>query len=197
VKAKRGKHASPIKRTKSLGPAKDERKYLQEQLAATEYTARWHETRDTAAKALESIADGSRATFPTVAGDFTTVVRIPLVRAAGTRASARREGWSATQLHDQLPGGSDVPLTGKRRVLVRAYAWLVSDDDGDVYDPQWITLIPKAAPDANNLRQGFVNAEDWLDHYNMELQFQVASKLLVFTMIEVVFWTAGTSTPYL
>lgn len=191
---KRGKHAA--KKTKSLGPATDERKHLQEQVAAIEYTARWHETRDAAATALESIAD-HRATFPTVAGDFTTVVRVSLVRAASTRASARREGWSAAQLQDQLPSGADVPLTGKRRVLVRAFAWLVSDDDGDVYDPQWITLIPKAAPDANNLRQGFINAEDWLDHYNMELQFQVASKLLVFTMIEVVFWTAGASTPYL
>jgi hypothetical protein len=67
----------------------------------------------------------------------------------------------------------------------------VHDESEEVFDPQWITLIHKLSPDAQNLPQAIANALMWVDRYLTEIEFQVASKLLRFTKIEVVFWTQG------
>lgn len=193
--AKKKSHA--IKPTKKKVVHKDDSaRWIKEQNEALEYTEQWHRTRDAAASAMESVT-GNRAQFPRLPGQQTTIVRSNLIAQPTSKKAVRNNGWDAEALADNLSEIDDMPVSGYRRALVRVLAWLVSDDDGDVYDPVWITLVPKVAPDANNLRTAFRNAKDWLDHYITELQFQVASKLLVFSAIEVAFWTASEKAAYL
>ncbi len=192
--AKKKSHA--IKPKQKPRRKDDSARWLKEQNEAIEYTEQWHRTRDAAARAMESVT-GNRAQFPRLPGQQTTIVRSNLIASPTSKRAVRDNGWDAEALADTLSEIDDMPVSGHRRALVRVLAWLVSDEDGDVYDPVWITLVPKVAPDANNLRTAFRNAKDWLDHYLTELQFQVASKLLVFSAIEVAFWTSGPNTAYL
>lgn len=180
--------AKAIKKKKSASTHADERRYLREAEEATRYTERWHETRDQATDILSTIAN-TKPVYPKHPGKQTEIVRVPLIRAPTARKSAYRSGWSPSELQDQLPSGKGLPSTGTRRVLIRAYAWLVDDEEGEVFDPQWITLIHKLSPDASNLRQAFRNAHDWLDQYVTDQQFSMASKQLIFTQIELVYWT--------
>lgn len=184
--------ANANKRRKVQAPVKrDDASCIAEQEQAIKYTKLWHETRDSAATALDCVS-GRKVTYPRNPGaEFTEIVRTSLISSPDDSESAYRKGWTPEELFDQLAGCASLSASGHRRVLVRAYSWLVHDESEEVFDPQWITMIHKLSPDANNLAAAFSNAQMWLDRYLTELEFQVASKLLRFTKLEVVFWTQG------
>ena len=155
----------------------------------------WRSTRLAAEKALATIIDGA---FPvkTIAKGKICVVRAPLIDCPNRSESALANGWSPELLAERIDELGQMPFTGKRRVLVRALAWLIDDEEGIAYDPQWITLIPKYAPtDGQSLRMAFVNAVLWLRHYIEALHQYTASKLLKFTMIEIAYWPMGPRSP--
>lgn len=164
-----------------------------EQKLATEYTSLWHAARDAATEIVERISS-RRATYPSAPParvQQIELVRANLIARPLHAQDAVRNGWPPEMLLDSLPRERTIPAVGRRRVLFRALCWAVDLEDQRASDAQWITLVPSYAPDAASLRGSVRNARLWLEQYVEQLHQMTASRLLVFTAIEIAFWTQG------
>lgn len=157
-----------------------------EQRSATRYTARWHRFDAWASRGLPGeIANRDPRGAP--------------------RISIRRGSWVDDLLDDEEAEAKAVDLAilefrregprgdfaGRRRVLIRCHTWLVDEQAGVLYDPQWITtgegMTGRSAVAAHNR---YVRA------YASSVLHGIESRLLRATAMEVVWWTASQHTNF-
>ncbi len=85
----------------------------------------------------------------------------------------------------------EVPNSGNRRVAIRAWVWEYEPDFGNLDSPTWITLGR-----GWSARTAHQRAKKWLKEYIEGEQKGTVSRILRFTALEVVFWTAGPKAGY-
>lgn len=106
---------------------------------------------------------------------------------------AERQSLGLGELHLQLgPRADGRQGGGRRRVIIRAFSWVVDMSAGGVHhDGQWITtgegMTARAAAAAHNR---------YVRQYAAAAAQGIESRLLAVTALEVVFWTARASAPY-
>ena len=113
-----------------------------------------------------------------------------MVRDINDEEEAYDEGVPVEHFGD-IPDGPNRERGGVRRVSIRLFTWTVNAGRKGAYEPQWITtgwgMSGRAAAHAHGR---------WIDDYATAVSRGVASRKLIATAMEVVFWTAGPTTDY-
>ena len=95
------------------------------------------------------------------------------------------------EMLDAFPAGPGRDEGGVRRVVVTALTWVPDYDAGVGYDPAWITL-----GHGMTARTAAAAAARFVRDYTRALDARVVSRVLVFTALEIKFWTAANGTDY-
>jgi hypothetical protein len=166
-----------------------------EQRAAERYTAKWHRVEDWVEDALtlpgfDDVPHRRLGTYFKREVDRVTRHASSRVRDLKDAEEAYDRGM-ALEIFDGLPAGPGRDVGGLRRVVITALTW-TPDAEGEVaYDPAWITLGW-----GMTAKQAAAAAKRFVRNYTRASNARVVSRELIFTAIEVKFWTARTAAKY-
>lgn len=178
---------------------------VREQRGGRWYTARWHRVKawSDAALALagfEDVApDDARPRARVRTGSYyrhaRDARRVEQHAVAGVRdltdAEEAFERGRGLHLLERLPDGPGRAAGGVRRVVITALTW-TPDYEGEVgYDPAWITL-----GHGMTAKTAAAAAARFVRDYTRALNARVVSRELVFTALEIKFWTAPAGAKY-
>lgn len=145
------------------------------------YVIKWHRVEEWAHAQLDGL-DLSSADHPDI------------TRVAGWRGSLVAnidDDEEAASAGEHLEEGRDFDLGpsrdlgGQRRVAIRAYTWEWDPDVQHAFAPQWITTgFGMSASSAVKAHRKYIN------DYSKQVGLGRASRLLVVTQWEIVWWTA-------
>lgn len=178
---------------------------IREQLAARRYTGRWHRVLAWATRALslagyddvESVEPGEQrrrarvwgGSYYRLAKDSNRVEQHAVARVRDlTDAEEAYERGLGLELLDSLPAGPGRQQGGIRRVVITALTWTPDDAGAVAYDPAWITL-----GHGMTARTAAAAAARFVRDYTRALHARTYSRELIFTALEIKFWTARTS----
>jgi hypothetical protein len=177
------------------GVAPDIYPRLSEQAAALRYTGRWHRVRAWAEGALE--LGGFEEVRPHVIKfarrqNGTRVERLAVsrVRDLDDEEEAYRRALPLEVL-DDFPVGPGRLRGGIRRVVITALTWVPDHEFEMCDDAAWITLGW-----GMTAKQATRRAAEFVRNYDRALHARTNSRELVFTALEVKFWTARQGSTY-
>lgn len=167
--------------------------YIDAQLEAERYTARWHRVYAWAVDSLEPM-DISRP--PTKYHNRIETVRGIAVDDLTDDEEAFDRGipleWidiapgPAGQYRDKARAGG-----GRRRVMIRLLSWVVDKDNPIAFSPQWIVAGHGMSALAASASLG-----RYIRSYALAVSKGIESRRLVVTAMDVVWWTAPENTDY-
>lgn len=101
------------------------------------------------------------------------------------------ERGTPVEMFGDVPIGPDRIDGGTRRVSIRLFTWVVDARRESAYAPSWITSgVGMSAAAASHAHSRYV---EW---YALQVARGIESRRLTATAMEIVFWTAGSSTDY-
>ena len=168
---------------------------LAEQRAAVRYTGRWHRVRDWALGALElggfeEVAPHVVRFAPKQNGTRVGRAAVSRVRDMDDEEEAYRRALPLEVL-EAFPVGPGRQRGGVRRVVITALTWVPDHEYEQCDDAAWITLGW-----GMTAKQACRRAAEFVRNYERALHTRTNSRELVFTALEVKWWTAKQASTY-
>lgn len=154
-----------------------------EAIEAIDYTRKWHVTWDWAFEVLE----WDDPTDWPEKNPRVTRVRASIVRDLENEEEAFKRAIPVELIDDWLsikPPNREA--TGRRRVIIKLYTWVIDRENQAAYDPDWLKIADDMSAYAATMR-----ARRWAESYAEALQNQTASREIRMTQIEILWWTTG------
>ncbi len=162
---------------------------IEEAIAAEAYVHKWFATYDWAVETIESVA-GEFAEWPERARRVVRVrinVRGSIVKDLENEEEAYRHAAPIEDLPHWLSVlPPNIAKGGRRRVVIRIFAWDIDQENELGYDPEWVK-----AGDDMSAAAARARAIRWARSYTQVLKAGRASREIRMTQIEIAFWTTG------
>lgn len=165
------------------------RQCLAEAINTARYCAKWDATYKWAVDTIEELA-GEFVEWPERSKRVARIrisLRGSIVKSMDDEEEAYRQSVPVDDLQYWLHRAAPTLRTGgRRRVVIRVFAWVIDHDARLGYDPEWVKVgddMSAAAARAYALR--------WAKSYTEQLNRGYASREIRMTMIEIAFWTSG------